>query len=66
MGPLDTWMTSAGETNESLALKVGLSRVQISRLRRRIYRPSVETARKLEEITNIPAAEFIMIDRVAS
>lgn len=65
MGPLEAWMTREGETDESLSPKVGLSRVQISRLRRRVYRPSVETARKLETITGIPAAEFILVERCA-
>ncbi len=64
MGPLDTWMIDKGVGNKHLAEMLQISRVQVSRLRRRLYRPSVETALKLEEITGIPAAELILAARV--
>lgn len=59
MTQLETWMTQNHETDESLAAKADVSRVQISRLRRGINRPRPALASRLEKITSIPAAEFI-------
>lgn len=58
MTDLQTWMERARESDASLAEKTGVSRVQISRVRRRICAPSLSLAARLEEITGIPAASF--------
>lgn len=60
MSDLQSWMIKNAETDASLSEKIGISRVQVSRLRRGIHRPSIATARKLEKVTTIPAAEFVM------
>ncbi len=52
-------------SDEALAEKLGVSRVQVSRLRRRICKPSPATAQKLEIITAIPAASFIFGEAAA-
>lgn len=59
MNHLACWMKVNRETDQSLAPKVGISRVHVSRLRRGVHRPSPDLARKLETVTNIPAATFI-------
>lgn len=59
MTDLSDWMRENAETDQTLAPKIGISRVHVSRLRRKILRPSPALARKLEEVTAIPAAEFI-------
>lgn len=59
MADLQQWMQDNERTDETLAQELGVSRVQVSRLRRRICKPSPATAQKLEAITAIPAAEFI-------
>lgn len=46
--------------DEALAAKVGVSRVQILRLRKGDNRPSSKTALRLQEVTGIPAAKFIL------
>lgn len=48
--------------DEGLAAKVGVSRVQIYRLRTGVNRPSRETALKLQEITGIPAGKLVFGD----
>lgn len=58
MSSLAAWMDRAHETDETLAAKVGVSRVQISRIRRRVCEPSLAVAASLEAITGIPAASF--------
>lgn len=55
-------MTERAVKDEALAPKLNVSRVHVSRLRRRICRPSLETAKRLEEITKIPAADFLMVE----
>lgn len=60
--PLARWMEHAGETDETLSPKVGVSRVQISRIRRDKSKPSPATAVKLEAITKLPASIFIFGD----
>lgn len=52
-------MTKAGETDETLAAKASVSRVQISRIRRDLSSPSPELAVRLEAITGIAAWEFV-------
>ena len=65
MSTLADWMRRNAETDQSLAPKIGVSRVHVSRLRRNVHRPSRELAMKLEEVTHIPAADFIFEDRAA-
>lgn len=65
MDDLEAWMTEAGETDETLSVKLGVSRVQVSRLRRRICNPSLPIAEKLETLTAIPALELLKRERVA-
>jgi transcriptional regulator with XRE-family HTH domain len=56
---LEQWMRAGGFTDEAVSQKVGVSRVQITRIRNGQNRPSRETAMKLEAVTGIPAARFI-------
>jgi transcriptional regulator with XRE-family HTH domain len=65
MADLEAWMKARGETDESLAPKLGLSRVQVSRIRRRICNPSPAVATKLESLTEIPAIDLLLRERVA-
>lgn len=55
-------MQDKGEDDASLSVKLGISRVHASRLRRDICKPSPETAIKLEKLTGIPAPSFIFGD----
>lgn len=64
MAVLATTMTNRGWKDEDLARELGISRVHASRLRRRICLPSRELALKLEEITSVPAGEFLVEERV--
>lgn len=57
-------MTGAGESDETLAPKIGVSRVQVSRIRRNINKPSPSVAAKLEELTGIPAWDFLRPSRL--
>jgi len=66
MVDLASWMTAHGETDETLAAKLGVSRVQASRLRRRRCNPSPETAKKLEDLTKIPALDLMLRPRAAA
>lgn len=66
MGLLADWMSRNRETDQSFAPKLGVSRVHVSRLRRVIHNPSPDLALKLEEITEIPAAELIFERRAAA
>lgn len=59
MSELQTWMERNGETDDTLSNKVGVSRVQISRIRRRRSGVSPETAKRLEAVTSIPAVRFL-------
>lgn len=56
---LALWMKTAGETDETVAAKLGVSRVQVSRIRRGVNRPSPTVAEKLQAITGYPAWEFL-------
>lgn len=62
MDDLQAWMTANRETDASMAPKLSVSRVQVSRIRRGKCRPSPETALKLERITQIPASTFIFAE----
>lgn len=59
---LKLWMEATGYTDARLSAEVGVSRVQISRIRRGICKASPETARRLEGVTKIPAPHFIFGD----
>lgn len=55
-------MRDNGLTDAALAAKVGVSQPTIWRIRNRKRRPNVEVARKIEEVTGIPAADLILVD----
>lgn len=58
---LHDWMEEQGLNDSQFAAKFPVvSRSQISRIRRGKSTPPPETARKLAEITKIPAARFAM------
>lgn len=59
MNALATWMTAAGETDDTVSAKVGISRVQVSRIRRSLSRPSPELAVKLEALSGVPAWDLV-------
>jgi len=59
MTPLGTWMKNAGESDKSLAAKLGVSRVQVLRIRNGVCKPSPKLAQALEKETGIPAWDFI-------
>lgn len=60
MTTLQQWMTRKSLTDADLAARIeGISRSQISRIRRGVSTPSRKTAEKLSEVTKIPAARFI-------
>ena len=52
-------MMGAAETDATLSRKLGVSRVQVSRVRRGVNRPSPQLAAKIETITKIPAWDLI-------
>jgi transcriptional regulator with XRE-family HTH domain len=56
-------MKAAGKTDEEIAPAVGVSRVQITRIRNRTNIPSQRTALALEKITGIPAGRFLTEER---
>lgn len=58
---LAEWMATKRWKDADLAREIhGLSRSQISRIRRGVSCPTIATARKLEGVTKIPAARFVM------
>lgn len=65
MAVLETAMKSRGWKDEDLARELKISRVHASRLRRRICLPSRELALRLERVTEVPAGEFLIEERVA-
>lgn len=52
-------MNAKKVSDEALAAQVGASRVQISRIRRNLSKPSPRLAEKLERITGLPAWDFL-------
>lgn len=63
---LQEWMDSHDLTDAQVAARVdGLSRSQVSRIRRRKSIPSPDTAKKLSELTKIPAEKFVFAERAA-
>lgn len=59
MNALATWMAAHNETDETVASKVDVSRVQVSRIRRGLSRPSLALAEKLEGLTGVAAWDFL-------
>lgn len=62
---LDEHMRSNGLTDAELAAKVGVSQPTIWRIRNRKRRPQVDVAKRIAEVTGIPAAELVLADLVA-
>lgn len=58
--PLQAWVSAKRYTDEQLADLFKVSRVHAYRLRTIKNRPSVKTARRIEEVTGIPAATLIL------
>lgn len=56
---LSEWMAQKGYGDEDVAPLVGISRAQVSRIRRGVNGASGKTARKLEQVTGIPWPTFI-------
>lgn len=48
---LALWLQQRGKTDIWMAEQIGIHRAQISRIRRGMQRPSVETARKIIAVT---------------
>jgi len=64
MTALKDWMERKALSDADVAARIdGLSRSQVSRIRRGVSRPSPETAEKLAALTRIPAAKFIFGER---
>ena len=62
---LEQWMEANSLRDHELAARVeGLSRSQVSRIRRRVSIPSPETAKKLSEVTGLPAEALLYVERV--
>lgn len=59
MDQLQAWMAARSENDHTLAPRVGVSRVQISRIRRGVTGASKPTAMRLQEVTGIPWYRFI-------
>lgn len=57
---LKDWMDAKDKKDADVAALVGISRSQITRIRTGVSNPGRNTARKLEEVTKIPAARFVM------
>lgn len=55
---LAEYMKAERVTDEALARRLNVSRVYVNRLRRRLRKPSLELATKLEALTGIPASVF--------
>lgn len=63
---LQDWMTKQKLSDADVAARIeGLSRSQVSRIRRRVSIPSPETALKLSKLTKIPPEKFVFVDRAA-
>lgn len=59
MNKLQKWMTLNNRRDADVGAAVGLSRVQISRLRRDLTGASVASAKRLAKLTRIPWHNFI-------
>lgn len=58
--PLQAWVNARSYSDEELAKLFAVSRVHAYRLRTAKNRPSVKTARRIEQVTGIPAADLIL------
>jgi predicted DNA-binding transcriptional regulator AlpA len=56
---LQQWMDKNGLKDHQVAAKVGLSRVQVSRVRRNLVGPSVKAAKRLATLTGFPWSKFM-------
>jgi transcriptional regulator with XRE-family HTH domain len=56
---LDVWMKAHGLCDREVALKIKISRVQVSRIRRGIHGASVKTAMRLQELTGLKWWTFV-------
>lgn len=65
MAVLENAMSARGWKDDDLARELKISRVHASRLRRRKCIPSRDLAKRLEEVTDIPAERFIFEERAA-
>ena len=63
---LETWMEANGVGDDAVATETGVSRVQISRIRRGLSKPSPELALKLSSMTGIAAWDFVKPDEAAA
>jgi len=59
LSELEAWMKGANTSDAALAGKLNISRVQVSRIRRKVNGASRKTALKLEQITGLPWHSFI-------
>lgn len=62
---LDEHMREKGLSDAALAAKVGVSQPVIWRIRNRKRRPKVEVAKRIEEVTGIPAADLVLAEIIA-
>lgn len=61
---LQEWMADRGFKDADVAERIeGLSRSQVSRIRRRWSIPPLQTARKLSVLTGIPVESFMVAER---
>lgn len=58
-------MSDRNLKDHDLAARLSITRVHASRLRRRKCLPSPELAKRLEEVTQVPAERFIFEERAA-
>lgn len=56
---LSAWMRATGNTDQTIAAAVGISRVQANRIRRRVSGATKVTALRLQALTGIPWGTFI-------
>lgn len=56
---LQQWMSSNGKRDEDVAELVGISRVQVSRIRRGLSHASSDTAKHLASLTGTNWTDFI-------
>lgn len=66
MEQLCTWISDNKVSHLALALRVGVSRVQITRIANGVSRPSFELATKLAAITGIELTAFMEMPRRAA
>lgn len=63
---LEQWMSVHAVKDAELASRIdGVSRSQISRIRRRKSIPSPETAKKIVAVTGLPLEALVFVERAA-